>query len=79
MVGGREVLKVLFLKFVYFCFIWCLLMHGGVEVETYKDHRLAMTLYVAGLIAKKEIMIRDFEWVNISFPEFEKLMLSLLQ
>ena len=52
---------------------------GGVEVETYKDHRLAMTLYVAGLIAKKEIMIKDFEWVNISFPEFDELMQSLLQ
>ena len=51
---------------------------GGVEVDTYHDHRLAMSLYVAGLICKKEILIRDFEWVDISFPEFENLMSCLL-
>ena len=49
-------------------------LSGGVEVETYNDHRLAMSLYVAGLTCKKEILINDFEWVNISFPTFEKLM-----
>ena len=30
-------------------------LSGGVEVDTYNDHRLAMSLYVAGLICKKEI------------------------
>lgn len=48
-------------------------LKGGVETDSYKDHRLAMTLYVAGLICKKEILINGFEWVNISFPEFLKL------
>ena len=48
-------------------------LKGGVEVESYKDHRLAMTLYVAGLISEKEILIKNFEWVNISFPEFIQL------
>ena len=48
-------------------------LKGGCEVETYHDHRLAMSLYVAGLITKKEILINDFEWVNISFPTFENL------
>lgn len=52
-------------------------LKGGVEVETYHDHRLAMSLYVAGLICEKPILINGFEWVNISFPEFEKLMTSL--
>ena len=50
---------------------------GGTEVESYHDHRLAMSLYVAGLICEKPISINDFEWVNISFPEFEGLMDSL--
>ena len=50
---------------------------GGVEVETYHDHRLAMSLYVAGLICEKPISINGFEWVNISFPEFEKLFSAL--
>ena len=53
-------------------------LSGNTEVNSYKDHRLAMTLYVAGLICKKEISIKDFEWVNISFPEFLNLFSTLL-
>lgn len=52
-------------------------LKGGAEVETYHDHRLAMSLYVAGLICEKSVKINGFEWVNISFPEFEKLMNTL--
>ena len=52
-------------------------LKGGVEVETYHDHRLAMSLFVAGLICEKPLSINGFEWVNISFPEFEKLFESL--
>lgn len=48
-------------------------LKGGVEVETYHDHRLAMSLYVAGMVCQTPILINGFEWVNISFPEFEKL------
>ena len=50
---------------------------GDCEVETYHDHRLAMSLYVTGLVCKKEILINGFEWVNISFPTFEKLFSRL--
>ncbi len=53
-------------------------LKGGVEVETYHDHRLAMSLYVAGLICEKPISINGFEWVNISFPEFEKIFESCM-
>ena len=52
-------------------------MKGGCEVECYKDHRLAMSLYVAGLICEKPIVVKDFQWVDISFPEFLKLMQDL--
>ena len=52
-------------------------LKGGTEVETYHDHRLAMSLYVAGLICEKPLLINSFEWVDISFPEFEKLFNSL--
>ena len=48
-------------------------LKGGCEVESYHDHRLAMSLFVAGLICKNPIGINGFEWVNISFPEFENL------
>ena len=51
---------------------------GNVEVNSYQDHRLAMSLYIAGLICKKEILIKNFEWVNISFPEFESLITKLI-
>lgn len=54
-------------------------LKGAVELETYHDHRLAMSLYVAGLVCEKEILIKEFEWVNISFPEFELLFNSLDQ
>ena len=52
-------------------------LKGECAVETYHDHRLAMSLFVAGLITQKEIKIIGFEWVNISFPEFEKMFASL--
>ena len=49
-------------------------INGNSELESYHDHRLAMSFYVAGLIAEKEIVINGFEWTNISFPEFENLV-----
>lgn len=52
-------------------------LKGGCEVETYHDHRLAMSLYVAGLVCENPLTINGFEWVNISFPEFERLFASL--
>jgi 3-phosphoshikimate 1-carboxyvinyltransferase len=52
-------------------------LKGGVEVETYHDHRLAMSLYVAGMVSQNPILINGFEWVNISFPKFEGLMNNL--
>lgn len=52
-------------------------LQGGCEVEIYHDHRLAMSLYVAGMICDKPISINEFEWVKISFPEFDRLFMSL--
>ena len=52
-------------------------LKGGIELESYRDHRLAMAFYVAGLICREEIAIRSFEWINISFPEFLELMNKL--
>ena len=52
-------------------------LKGNAELEVYHDHRLAMSFYVAGLVCEKEIAIKDFEWTNISFPEFELLMETL--
>lgn len=49
-------------------------LKGAAEVECYHDHRLAMSLYVAGLICEKPVCINEFQWVDISFPEFLPLM-----
>lgn len=51
---------------------------GGCEVDCYHDHRLAMSLYVAGLISQKPVSIKEFQWVDISFPEFLPLMNELI-
>lgn len=51
---------------------------GGAELESYHDHRLAMSFYIAGLIADEEIGINGFEWTKISFPEFEELICNLI-
>lgn len=53
-------------------------LKGDCEVETYQDHRLAMSFYTAGLICEKPLCINNFEWVNISFPEFENFFVSLI-
>ena len=55
------------------------ILKGGTQVESHEDHRLAMSLYVAGLICQNEITINNFEWVNISFPEFCALFNALEQ
>ena len=52
-------------------------LKGDAEVECYHDHRLAMSLYVAGLICNKPVCIKEFQWVDISFPEFLQLIESL--
>jgi 3-phosphoshikimate 1-carboxyvinyltransferase len=52
-----------------------MVIHGGKQLEgadcsSHKDHRLAMTLGIAGLIAKGETMIHNAEAANFSYPDF---------
>ena len=54
-------------------------LNGGTLVEGYHDHRLAMSLYVAGLVCENPVSINGFEWADISFPEFERLFAQLTQ
>ncbi len=46
----------------------------GAVCESHGDHRIAMSLAVAGLAARGETVIRDAEWVDTSFPGFERLL-----
>jgi 3-phosphoshikimate 1-carboxyvinyltransferase len=50
------------------------ILKGNAELDSYHDHRLAMSFYIAGLICEQEILINGFEWTKISFPEFENLV-----
>ena len=51
-------------------------LHGAV-VDSHGDHRLAMALAVAGLIAEGEVVIERAECVDDSFPGFVGLMRSV--
>jgi 3-phosphoshikimate 1-carboxyvinyltransferase len=42
----------------------------GATVESYHDHRIAMSLAIAALIAEGTMTINNAECVDISFPGF---------
>lgn len=42
----------------------------GAEVDTRKDHRIAMAMTVAGMVSEGKTGIKDTQCVNISFPGF---------
>ncbi len=48
-------------------------LHGA-RVFAHNDHRLAMSLAVAGLIARGETVIEGWECVADSFPHFERML-----
>ncbi len=49
----------------------------GTSVHGHGDHRIAMTLFIAGLIASGETRIAGFECVTDSFPGFLSVMKKL--
>lgn len=46
----------------------------GASCESHGDHRIAMSMAVAGLAAQGETIVRDCAWIDTSFPGFEKLL-----
>lgn len=46
----------------------------GAKVDSYKDHRIAMSLAIASLVAEGNTGIKDRDCVNISFPEFFEVL-----
>ena len=48
-------------------------LFSGFEVETYFDHRIAMSFAVAGMNCKGSINILSPECISTSFPEFISL------
>jgi len=48
-------------------------LHGA-RVDSFKDHRTAMALIVAGLLADGETWVQDVDCINTSFPDFFQLL-----
>ncbi len=46
----------------------------GAVLDSFKDHRTAMSLVVAGLVAEGETELRDTDCINTSFPGFFDLL-----
>jgi 3-phosphoshikimate 1-carboxyvinyltransferase len=46
----------------------------GTTCESHGDHRIAMSMIVAGLAAQGETVVRDCGWIDTSFPGFEQLL-----
>ncbi|MBU0574310.1 MAG: 3-phosphoshikimate 1-carboxyvinyltransferase, partial [Candidatus Margulisbacteria bacterium] len=56
-----------------------MVIHGptplkGCNVESHGDHRVAMSLAIAGFIAEGETRISNTDCIETSFPGFEKLL-----
>ncbi len=50
----------------------------GAICESHGDHRIAMSMAVAGLAAQGETVVRDAEWIETSFPGFERLLRQVM-
>lgn len=51
-------------------------IRGGVASSS-GDHRLALALACAGLLAKQEVIVRDFACADVSFPGFINVLVDL--
>jgi 3-phosphoshikimate 1-carboxyvinyltransferase len=52
-------------------------LHGA-ACSSYGDHRVAMSMAIAGLMAEGETRIQDTDCIETSFPGFESKLLELL-
>jgi len=52
------------------------ILKGG-DCESHGDHRMAMSLAIAGLISETGTIIHNIECVNTSFPEFWEILSSI--
>ncbi|HVL81704.1 MAG TPA: 3-phosphoshikimate 1-carboxyvinyltransferase, partial [Actinomycetota bacterium] len=50
---------------------------SGAVVDSWEDHRIAMALAVAGLVANGETVIEGFEAASVSWPGFEEVLRTM--
>jgi len=60
-----------------------IVIHGvrqlkGAKVKSFGDHRTAMSMVVAGLVASRATLIDDISCINKSFPDFTTILSSLM-
>ncbi|MFC1500852.1 3-phosphoshikimate 1-carboxyvinyltransferase [Elusimicrobiota bacterium] len=51
----------------------------GTKVKSHGDHRIAMTLAIAGLIADGKTQIEDVDCVSTSFPNFYEILEGIIK
>lgn len=51
----------------------------GVACNSHNDHRIAMSLMIAGLIARGRTVIKNAECINESFPGFERVLKEIAE
>jgi 3-phosphoshikimate 1-carboxyvinyltransferase len=52
-------------------------LRGGAAVDSYGDHRIAMSMAVAGLCSREGVTVKNAGCVDISFPGFWELLAGL--
>lgn len=50
---------------------------GGITINVFKDHRIAMALYILGMIARNPIIIQGADCISSSFPNFSSVFEKL--
>jgi 3-phosphoshikimate 1-carboxyvinyltransferase len=51
----------------------------GCAADSFGDHRIAMSMMVAGLVAQGETTISDVDCIATSFPGFRELLEGVVQ
>ena len=51
-------------------------LKGGI-VSSHGDHRIAMALSIAGLIAKKKVIVKGIEAIDVTYPSFVENLKAL--
>ncbi len=54
------------------------LPNGGAKIKTFGDHRIAMSFKVMNLICERQLSFDDLECINISYPDFNKHLESII-
>lgn len=52
-------------------------LDGGCKCESHFDHRIAMAINIASLVARNPVTIKNAGWIKISFPEFGTILNKL--